>query len=185
LIVSSSLPIELTVQPITLEATPAQLDLVRKSILELPTKGPVKFVEGDYGEEAHDFIEPDSPPGKLLTIGWLAVPMMIDAALDEELDSVQRAWLLALLGSITHSHDPRDESGVLGAFEARECGWSVWGGTPGEWSGGLGTGTSWNWNALVPNPIDPKRQMEFAKRWAVWKQKEFVKISVVEGEECQ
>ena len=180
LIVSVSLPIELTVEPIAVEATCAELNAIRKSISELPAKGPIKFVEGDYNKGVYDFIKPDSPPGKLLTMAWKAVPAMIDAAVDEKVAPVQRAWLLALLASITHTNDPRDESGVLGSCDVRESGWSVWGGTPGEWSGGCGTGTSWNFNLSSPTPLEPKRQLEFAKRWAMWKQKEYVKLNVVD-----
>jgi len=119
----------------------------------------------------------------LLAMGWKAVPDMIDAAVDEKVEPVQRAWLLALLASITHVNDPRGETGVLGSCATRGSGWAVWGGTPGEWNCAWGTGTSWNLNALLPAPIEPKRQLEFAKRWVVWKQKEYVKLSVVEGEE--
>jgi hypothetical protein len=182
LIVSVSLPIDLTVEPVAVEATRAELDAIRKSISELPANGSVKFVEGDYDKEAYDFIKPDSPPGKLLAMGWRAVPAMIDAVLDEKAEPVRRAWLLSLLASITHVNDPRDESGVLGSCDVRESGWSVWGGTPGQWSGGLGTGTSWNFNARFPTAIEPKRQLEFAKRWAVWKQKGYVKLNLVEAE---
>ncbi len=183
LIVSVSLPMDLTVEPIAVEATRAELDTVRKSISELPLKGPIKFLEGDYDKRVYDFIKPDSPPGKLLTMGWKAVPAMIDAAVDEIGAPVQRAWLLALLASITHANDPRDQSGVLGSCDIRESGWSVCGGTPGEWSGGCGTGTSGSLNVLFPAPIEPKRQLEFAKRWAVWKQKEYVKLDMVEAKE--
>jgi hypothetical protein len=84
LIVSTSLPIDLTVEPITIEATRAELDAVRKAISEVPAKGSVKFVEGDYDERAYDFIKPGSAPGKLLTMGWKSVPAMIDAVLDEK-----------------------------------------------------------------------------------------------------
>ena len=159
------------------------MDTVRKSISELPLKGPIKFLEGDYDKRVYDFIKPDSPPGKLLTMGWKAVPAMIDAAVDEKGAPVQRAWLLALLASITHANDPRNQSGVLGSCDIRESGWSVCGGTPGEWSGGCGTGTSGSLNVLFPAPIEPKRQLEFAKRWAVWKQKEYVKLDMVEAKE--
>jgi hypothetical protein len=52
LIVSVSLPTELTVEPVAVEATRTELDSIRKSISELPAKGSVKLIEGDYNKEA-------------------------------------------------------------------------------------------------------------------------------------
>ena len=122
---------------------------------------------------------PDSPAGKLLTMKWKAVPAMIDAAMDETTSPVQRAWLLALLASITGAHDPRDESGLLGSYECNETGWNVWGGTPGQMSGGIGFGGTCS---VSGSPIEPDRQLEFANRWRGWKEKECVKVTTAGGE---
>jgi hypothetical protein len=181
LIMTTSQPIELRVEPVTVEATRDELDAVRKSISQLPTKGPIKFLDGDYHEGVYDFIERDSPPGKILTMGWKAVPAMIDATMDEKIKPVQRAWLLALLATITRINDPREEMGVLGNYNSRVSGWGIWGGTPGEWSGGIGTGTASI--SSTQDSIEPKRQLDFAKRWAVWRQKNYIKLSVVEMKE--
>ena len=61
----------------------------------------------DTGQASHDGLE--------------AVPAMIDAALDEKVEPVQRAWLLALLASITHANDPRDESGCYLLLTAKDA----------------------------------------------------------------
>ena len=182
LIMSASLPLELTVEPVTIDATRVESAAIHRAVSELPATGTVKFVEGTYDKSVHDFVAPDSPAGILLAMGWKAVPAMIDAAVNERVHPIQRAWLLALLGSVTRANDPRDELGVLGKCETRSVGWSVWGGTPGQMSGGLGWGGSLKLNDVHSEPIDPKRQLALAQKWQAWLEKEYVKVNVVEGE---
>lgn len=174
LIMSTSLPIRLVVEPITVHITKREIAAVRKAIAQLPTEGRTKLLGGAYGDRVHDFISPDSPAGQLLEMDWKAVPGLIDAALDDKMNPARRAWVLALLASLTNHNNPRDEAGVLGPYEFRDSGWSVWGGTPGAMSGGLGVATG----SFDNRPIDPARQRTFAKRWAVWKERQYVRVEI-------
>ncbi len=176
LIMCTSLPITLTVKPVVTEITREEQRSVRQAIAELPTKGPVKLLGGVYSENMHDFIKPTSSAGRLLEMQWKGVSQLIDAALDREQNPTQRAWLLAILANLTNRNNPRDEPGVLGPYEFRDSGWSVWPGTPGAMSGGLGSseGTSRG------SSIDVRKQLEFAKRWREWKEMGYVRVTVVD-----
>ena len=177
LITSTSLPIKVVVEPITVQITKREIAAMEAAIAQLPTKGRVKLLGGTYCDQVHDFIKSDSPAGRLLQMGWKAVPGLIDAALDEELNPTRRAWVLGLLASLTNHNNPRDEAGVLGPYRFRDSGWSIWGGAPGAMSGGLGVGM----DSVDSRPIDVRKQRAFAKRWAVWKEKQYVRVETSEN----
>ena len=128
LVVCKSLPLKLTVSPVEVEITAEGRQAVRGDIHRLPTAGPVKILGGVYHKNVHDFIAPESPCGKLLGLSWKAVPDLIDAALDPQLDHGRRAQVLAILFSVTHQHDPRGVPGILGPYEYRDSGWRAMGG---------------------------------------------------------
>ena len=51
-------------------------------------------------------IPPGSPAGKILATGWPAVPALVEVAGRRSLATPKRAWVLALLHSITGEHLP-------------------------------------------------------------------------------
>ncbi len=125
---------------------------------------------GSYTSHAHDFVKPDTPPGKLLALRWKAVPALLDGLADEKLTPKKRAWVLALLFSITGRNDPRGAEGVLGSYSDREAGWQVWGGVGGKAeAGGFGGSEDGHVWDLFGRGIDAKKQRIFAERWRAFK----------------
>jgi tetratricopeptide (TPR) repeat protein len=123
----------------------------------LPTTGPIPVVVNEYGEWAHKQIPPDSPAGKLLALGWKAVPILLNELDRKELGEKRRAWILSLLFSITKRNDPRpdemaDYTPILGRittvdqFVTRE-----------------------SFSLHEETKIDVDKQKEFARCWSNWK----------------
>ena len=130
-------------------------------------RSPLRFIDGQYDPEVHgDFIPPESPSGKLLLLGWVAVPAMIDALEAKELHADKRGWLLGLLYSITSVNDPRGKwdggeapNGVLTSYQYEGArGWSV---VNSEGSGSIG----WSASGTVASTVDLDSQLKFAARW--------------------
>jgi hypothetical protein len=150
-ITSHSADIALDVSPVKVYASDEKRRDARKWISKLPDTGPVKMAIGIF--ESKEFLNPDSPPGRLQRMYNSALPDLIDAVLDPNLKPGQRAWVLGLLFAITGHNDPRDacllldESDILGAYEY--CGDGE-----GSCSGGK---------------INPEKQKAFAEKWRVWK----------------
>ncbi len=167
LILCKSLPMQLTVGPVEVKVSPKQRKAIRQWISSLPTTGPVKILGGSYVENVYDFIPPDSSCGKLMKAEWQAVPDLIDAALDSNLQPLRRAQVLAILASITVQNDPRQEPAVLGSYEFRTSGWMSFGGTTLSKSGP---------ESVRGDEIDAKALAKFVERWRVWKQKGNLRI---------
>ena len=162
LVVCSSEPFKLHVQPRVIDLTAVDRDAAKAAAAALADDGPVSILEGPYGKGTHKFIAPDSAVGRLLALGWPAVPALLDVLDDDKLTDQRRAWVFAVLFSITGWNDPRDESGVLAAYESRGGGWAVTGGRNGKvYAMGLGGGGS----SMSGGKFDAKTQREFAKKW--------------------
>ena len=152
LIVCRSEPLPFAVKPLTIVSDMETQETVQKLVDELPGDERVKIVAGTYGDWAHDFIAPDSPAGKLLSMGLKATPTIINSLEDEHLTMRKRAWLFAILYSLTGENDPRQNS-RLGSYEYKEGAWQIWGGRSGEApSGGmsLGGGGSYSGKEIEP-----------------------------------
>lgn len=170
LIVCRSLPLRLIVDPIEVEISQKGRQAVRRYIRALPTAGPVKILRGPFNERAHDFISPDSSCGRLLALGWGAVPDLIEAAIDPQLDPARRAQVLAILFSVTSHNDPQLK-GVLGPYEYRGSGWTFMG----EPTDGAMSNSTQSKSVRTGN-IDAKAQMEFAERWRVWVKEGYIQV---------
>jgi hypothetical protein len=164
--------IPFTVKRRQIDVSPADRATVQKWLTILDTRGPVKVLAASYeGKKAHAFIAPESPPGRILTLGWKAVPTLLAELERPGLPDRKRAWIMALLFSLTRLHDPRGldllggrsgESAVLGEYEYLEGGWSVSGGRNGKTeAGGFGFGGS----GKVTGKTDRARQLALARRW--------------------
>jgi tetratricopeptide (TPR) repeat protein len=163
LIVCQSEPIRLLVQPRLIDLTRRERAEAETWLGKLDEQAPLRILAGTYGSYAHQFIAPQSPPGKLLALGWKAVPTLLDELDKEKLTPRRRAWVLALLFSITSWHSPRGESGVLPDYQFQEAGWQVWGGRDGRNdSGGFGTGGA---GEVSGARINEDAQKAFARRW--------------------
>ncbi|MBI4600586.1 MAG: tetratricopeptide repeat protein [Planctomycetes bacterium] len=174
LILSSSKPLRLVVKPRAVEATRAELDEAAAQVAGLDPREPLKVIAGHYGPWAHGFIAPDSPQGKLLALGWKAVPALLDEVAKEQIDPARRAWALSLLFAITGRNDPRLRPGVLGAHSWREAGWSLFGSKRGrEVAGGLGLGGEGTASGGAP---DPAAQRELLEAWRAWRAHLAVKV---------
>lgn len=163
LVVCRSKPFKLHVQPRVIDVTKADLANARKAIASFPDKGPVRILEGPFDERAHEFVRPESGAGRLLVMGWRAVPALLDALDEETATNQRRAWVFAVLYSITGWNDPRHDSGVLAAYESRDGSWIVAGGRGGkEQSLGIGFGGS---ASMSGGKFDGAAQKAFAKHW--------------------
>jgi hypothetical protein len=163
LVVCRSEPFKLHVQPRVIDVTKADREAARDAVAALGDKGPVLIRDGPYGKAAHDFIRPDSAPGRLLVLGWRAVPALFDALDDDKATDQRRAWAFAVLFSITGWNDPRHEDGVLAAYESREGGWVVSGGRN-EKGAVLGLGLGGR-SSVSGGKLDGAAQKAFAKQW--------------------
>ena len=151
LILCSSKPFKLKVtkappKVITLEAESHQR--AKALIAGLREDGPIRVVMGEYDASFHDFIDPKSPEGQLHTMGWQAVPELLDALRDPKLSFRKRGWILAMLYVIACERDlnpfeSREMAGVLPAYEYRSIGCT-----------GSGSGRG-----------DEKKQKELADAW--------------------
>ena len=162
-IVCQSREIPLHIQPRVIQATSQDKKAIGQLLKKLDLKGEVKVLAGAYSKDAHSFIPPDSPAGRVLSFGWKAVPQMIDECLNEATPPRQRAWMLALLHSITTYHSPAAREGVLPAFIMASPGWVVRS-SPNEAMGNGGTGWS-EPQRLETSKIVLSNQLEFARRW--------------------
>ena len=94
---------------------------VHSLVSSLPEKGPVLMVDGRYGKWLYGEIDPKSPAGMLLALGRSAVLPMIDELDAPEITPQRRAWLLALLFSVTGCNDPRGPRGTKWSFSHRSA----------------------------------------------------------------
>ncbi len=124
LIVCRSDPIKLTVKRRAIETTKEQQLEVETLLKQLDDQQICRVIVGRYGEWAHEFINPKSEYGRLLTLGWPAVPTLIEELEREGQTPRRRAHLLAFLFSITGEIDPRETS-ALGNYSMLEQGWSL------------------------------------------------------------
>jgi tetratricopeptide (TPR) repeat protein len=164
LIVCRSEPIRLHVQPRVIDRTRQEREDAARWVAKLDDKAtPLMLVGTEYGKHVHKLIPPDTPPGKLFTLGWKAVPTLLDELDREKITPGRRSWTLALLYSITGWNCPRGENGVLASYEYLEGRWQIMGGRNGRMSGG-GTGFT-SGGSSHGGKIDEAKQRSFAKRW--------------------
>lgn len=178
LIYIESEPIELNVEPIIVKATWQELSTAKAAVAQLPDKPPIKIHGGAYTKHSYAFIAPETPAGRILQIGWPAVPPLLDLVLDDMAPTHKRAWGLGLLYSITGRHDPREADDVLGPYRYRHSGW--------EW---LDADKSrlvarrGNEPENEPHRVAmPDAQDTFAERWRIWQTGRFVRINDPEEE---
>ncbi|MBI1829908.1 MAG: hypothetical protein HYR84_00490 [Planctomycetes bacterium] len=151
-IVCQSNEIRLHIQPRVIDVSAEEKKTIDSLIEKIDGKQEVRVAEGPFGKEHHKLIAPDSPQGRLLSLGWKVVPPLIDEATHEATSPRRRAVLLSMLFTLTGYHDPRHESGVLPDYRG-----------PGE--------------SASNAKIDHAKQFEFAKQWTA-----FRKHLVVRGE---
>lgn len=157
-------------EPARLQVTPRVIQVgdagrgAASDLAALDETGTVKIFRGDYAEDSYDFLPPDSPPGRLLLTGWPAVPALVRALEAPDLVPRKRAWVLAVLYSITGLADPR-RPGVLPDCEDK------W--VQGHWAR-ANAGTGWaigSGEGRQAGEIQTNRQTEFAGRWLTWQQR--------------
>ncbi len=170
LICVRSIPIRITVDPVNIESSDAEQAKCAALIKKLPGKGAIKVVTGGYDPRTPDYFGNDTVEAQLAVMQWTAVPQLIRAANADGLNPTQRAWVLALLYTITDLNNPTQADGVLGPFNSRPNGWTALRLPDGkiitdESSSGDG------------KPIDEKLQREFAKLWKPWIEKNYIQIT--------
>jgi len=174
LITCRSEPIKLTVKRRAIQIVKEQQQEIKDLVEKLDDGQRCKIIDGKYGEWAHEFIDPKSEYGCLLTLDWSAVPTLIEELKRESQTRERRAHLLALLFSITGENDPRSqgffqESKVLGPYAVLERGWSITSkrageDEPGAWSAGFT-----NEPSKHEGKIEAKAQAELVERWQSFK----------------
>jgi hypothetical protein len=155
-IVCWSDPLELIVKRRSIVLQPGDCATVRRLLGELDEKAPVQIVADSQAPAAQRFLRPETPAGRLLELGWRAVPALLTELTREDLDTKRRAWVLALLFSITGYHDPRQASDVLGDRLSRDPAY--------YWSDQRLCG-SWNDTRFRAGQVNAEKQRTFAKRW--------------------
>ena len=161
LILCRSEPIKLTVQPRVIDLSKKDREEIRGLIGKLDPKAKVLVLGGTYGKHVHDFIPPQSAAGEILERGWKTVPVLLDELEDAKLEPARRAWVLALLFTITGRNDPRSGE-ILGSYRDRQTWWQVWGGRDGRMDAGGSGGRD---EIKVEGKIDLAKQRQFAESW--------------------
>jgi hypothetical protein len=156
LIVFKSVPFALHLEHgpnITIELQPGSMQKALALVEKLDGNQKLRMVIGDYTDKFHKFLDPKSAQGELRSMGWQAVPAMLDSLADDSLPFRKRAWLLTLLYSITEERDfdPRRVDGILPNCEWRQTGGSGW------------RGYLFDRYSFDQNSID--KQREFARAW--------------------
>jgi tetratricopeptide (TPR) repeat protein len=169
LMLCRSEPFKLTVQPRVIDVTKPDREAVKAAVAAINEKDKVRILAGTYAKADHEFIAPASPAGKILTLGWKAVPALLDELENPKLTPHRRAWVLALLFSITSWNDPRDEAVSVGRYESRSRGWAVSGGRNGK-TIVIGAGSGGGKLVFVSDTIDEKRQKVFAEKWKAFRE---------------
>ncbi len=167
LIVFSCDPITLTVRALEIPQADVNAAKVLELLAAIDDKRKLKVVAGTYNKWAHELVSPDSPQGKLLSLGLPALPPLLEALEDPKLTPTRRAVVLTLLFSLTGQLDPRATPGVLGNFDSAEGPWTI----SSDGSMSFGSGSS---NVILGGKIDETAQKEFAMKWTLWKQ--YVKV---------
>lgn len=164
LILTSSPTIDVVIEKTQLLVTADEAAAAAELVEQLDGDAPLKIVAGTYGTWAHNFLPADSPAGKLLTLGAPAVPTLIELAQDKKLTTSKRAWLLALLFSITGEHDPRTPF-VLGSYSYVTGAWEIWTEKkPERAATNRGTGTG----SRSGGELDDQKLRELAAEWKTW-----------------
>lgn len=132
LVVCRSAPLRLTVKQRSIETTQDQQQKIRELLASFDDRQPCKLIDGKYGPWAHNFIDPKSDYGRLLMLGWPAVPALIEDLEGEANTPERRAHLLALLFSITGENNPGSkeiwwdgQESAVGIHSVLEQGWSI------------------------------------------------------------
>lgn len=120
---------------ITFRSDPVAFDVTRRRVAateadrkryleiaaQLPTTPSVDVFLKGYQPWAYGRVLPAEPAGKLLTVGWAAVPSLIEFASDPSQLAGRRAWAFAILRSVTGALNPADFRGACGpASQHRE-----------------------------------------------------------------
>ncbi len=164
LMLCRSEPFKLHVQPRVIEVTKEDRDAVKAAVAALEEKDRVRILAGTYSKADHEFIAPASPAGKILALGWRAVPPLFDELENAKLAPHRRAWVVALLFSITSWHDPSDEPEAIGPYQFRGRGWAVSGGRNGK-TYVMGAGSGGGKLVGRSGTIDENKQKAFAEKW--------------------
>lgn len=162
-VLSYSAPFEFEVAHRMVEESKITDQGIRSLVHGLPVDGEVKILSATYSKSAHDFIDPGSAAGKLLSEGWHVVPALTRHLADPDLTSTQRAWGLGILHSITSCKDPTEERALVGTYVKQSGGFWIQNKIDGKFSnagGGIGaTSTS------SGGEVDSTAQLESLKEW--------------------
>jgi hypothetical protein len=163
LILFQSEPFELNVEPgpkVVIQLQAGSNESTMKLLKLLDEDDEVCLLLDDYDKEAHDFVDPKSPQGQILTMNWQAVPCLLDSLQDEKVSFQKRAWVLALLMSIVRERDldPATRSGVLPAYRYRGT-LNTWVTSQSGASGGYARGSA---SGGRENVVE---QLNLAKEW--------------------
>lgn len=150
-VMCQSEPFTLRVKPKTLLVTGSDRRKARERIDRLPEAGSVRYIVGSYGSFAKKFIAPDSAAGLLLADGWKSIPTLVEAAADESMPAVRRAWVFGILHSMTGSYSPQEHIPAIG-----RCRWIS---SPRRVLSGIGS---------MGGVASPEAQQGLAELWQAW-----------------
>ncbi len=163
-------PIELVVVPHAIQLTPQERALAEQLSRAIPADQAVRMIEWGHQEDAPArFIPSDSSPGRVLKLGWKAVPALIGSLEDKQFSPTQRAWAFALLYMITGHNYPLGDTdgeassaefdGPLGPYEVIP---------PRHWHV-FERGRDGKEREVLPDKINAASQTKLAERWLAWK----------------
>jgi hypothetical protein len=103
-------------------------------------------------------------PIRELTVAAAADGVVSLFGVTESEPAKRRAWVFAVLYSVTGLNDPRHDNGLLAGYESRDGTWAVSGGRGGaDRSMGFGLGGR---SSSSGGTFDPAAQRAFAKHWS-------------------
>ena len=165
LIVSKSKPITIEIKPATIKTSNAISKLVDQNIGLLDDSHELVVVYGTYGKWAHGSVSPESPQGKIMSLGMKAVPSLVKHLTDKSYSARKRAFILSMLHSVTGIKKPDVE--VLGSYKFIVGPWKIQdsdknGGNSVSGIGSKGSGM------VIAGEIKTKSQQRLVNKWVLW-----------------
>jgi hypothetical protein len=114
LVTSCSAEIPLRVVPRRISLPDAERVNLRTNLEALNADAPVLILDAASAGQGLRIENPATPAERLLAAGWDAVPVLLDALNDPQLELGRRAWVLALLYDITGLLSPNLEPDAIG-----------------------------------------------------------------------
>ncbi|MEM7454177.1 MAG: M56 family metallopeptidase [Planctomycetota bacterium] len=157
LIVSTSEPALVFVEPLTVVPDEGLDERIRAILGEIDLESLPHLLQGDYGRWAWDFLPPESPYAQIIQIGAPAIPV-VASLLEQSESTAHRAHCIALLYSLTGKKEPHFLPDAIGEYRFLRDSWGMLNSVQVSQQSGRSSGGS----------FDADAQQQMAEYWQNW-----------------